>query len=115
MQLFVMVLNEEELLEEVLTLFVEIGVKATIIDSTGMGKVLVERVPIFAGFKDLLKGGKPHNKTIFSVVSERLAKAIPVELEKAFGERAKGAYLYFFVPVKKAWGVGEEGSGGKDI
>ena len=114
MQLFVMVLNREELLEEILTLFVEIGVKATIIDSTGMGKVLVERVPIFAGFKDLLQGGKPHNKTIFSVVSDRLAGVIPERLEKAFGERGKGAFLYFFLPVKRAWGIREEDSGDED-
>ncbi len=114
MQLFVMVLNREELLEEVLTLFVEIGVKATIIDSTGMGKVLVDRVPIFAGFKDLLQGGKPHNKTIFSVVSERLAGIIPKELEKAFGERGEGAFIYFFLPVKMAWGIREADTGDRE-
>ena len=69
MKLFVFVLNDEEFLEEVMEAYVEAGVTgATILDSEGMGRFLTYEIPIFAGFKDFMKGNKPYNKTILSVV-----------------------------------------------
>lgn len=110
MQLFVMVLNKEELLEDVLTLFVEIGVSgATIIDSVGMGRILAQNIPIFTGFKDLLQGNRPHNKTIFAVVSDKLAKELPEWLKRAFAKEEDKGMIYFLIPINKAWGIREEG------
>ncbi|HCJ93725.1 MAG TPA: hypothetical protein DHV69_00435, partial [Sphaerochaeta sp.] len=71
MKLLVFVLNNEELLEEVLEAYVEAGVTgATILDSEGMGRFLAYEVPLFAGFKEFMKGNKPYNKTILSVVGD---------------------------------------------
>ena len=71
MKLLVFVLNQEELLEDVLTAYVEAGIPgATILDSEGMGRFLTYEVPLFADFKDFMKGNKPYNKTIFSVIRQ---------------------------------------------
>ncbi len=71
MKLLVFVLNNEELLEEVLEAYVEAGVTgATVLDSEGMGRFLAYEVPLFAGFKEFMKGNKPYNKTILSVVRD---------------------------------------------
>ena len=70
--LMVFVLNQEEYLDEILSGFVEIGITgATIIDSMGMGRVLSHDIPIFAGLQGILAGGRPHNKTIFSILPDR--------------------------------------------
>ena len=70
--LMIFVLNSEELLEEVLSGFIEIGIGgATIIDSMGMGRVLSQEIPIFAGLQGMLSGGRPNNKTILSVLPDR--------------------------------------------
>ena len=77
--LMIFVLNREELLEEVLTGFLEIGISgATIIDSMGMGRILAYDIPIFAGLRGVLAGGRPHNKTVMSVLPNHDA------FEKAF-------------------------------
>lgn len=50
MKLLVLFLNKVEKLEEVLEGYVEVGVSgATVVDSVGMGHILSEEVPIFAG------------------------------------------------------------------
>lgn len=70
--LMLFVLNREEYLEEILTGFLEIGISgATIIDSMGMGRILAYDIPIFAGLRGVLAGGRPHNKTIMSVLPDR--------------------------------------------
>jgi nitrogen regulatory protein PII len=107
MKLLVFILNNEEYLEEVMEAYIEAGITgATILDSEGMGRFLTYEVPLFASFKDFMKGNKPYNKTIISVVrnEESIAKAkalidgIVGSLEKA------GTGIMFTVPVD--WAVG---------
>ena len=69
--LFIRILCKVEKLEEVLEGFIEVGITgATVIDSVGMGHIISEEVPIFAGLRFMFAGAKPHNKTIFSVITE---------------------------------------------
>ena len=71
MKLLVFVLNKEELLDDVLAAYVEAGLSgATVLDSEGMGRYLSYEVPLFADFKEFMKGNKPYNKTILSVVKD---------------------------------------------
>lgn len=117
MKLLVFVLNKEELLDDVLTAYVEAGIPgATILDSEGMGRFLTYEVPLFADFKDFMKGNKPYNKTIFSVVKneqkipklERLLDEICGNLDSA------GTGILFTIPVDYARGLvkeKEEGEG----
>jgi nitrogen regulatory protein PII len=113
MKLIVFVLNKEELLEDVLEAFVEAGVTgATILDSEGMGRFLTYEVPLFADFREFMKGNKPYNKTIFSVVEkEQKIKKLQELLEKICGSLSEpGTGILFTVPVDYARGlIREEG------
>jgi nitrogen regulatory protein PII len=107
MKLFVFILNNEEYLEEVMEAYVEAGIGgATILDSEGMGRFLTYEVPLFASFKDFMKGNKPYNKTIISVVrnEEAIAKAKAL-IEGIVGSLEQaGTGIMFTVPVD--WAVG---------
>jgi nitrogen regulatory protein PII len=112
MKLVVFVLNKEELLEQVLEAYVEAGVDgATILDSEGMGRFLTYEVPLFADFKEFMKGNKPYNKTILSVVRDE--SVIP-RLERLIdsvcgGLSEPGTGIFFTLPVDYAAGlVGQE-------
>lgn len=109
----VFVLNKEELLDEVLAAYVEAGIGgATILDSEGMGRFLTYEVPLFADFKQFMKGNKPYNKTIFSVVqNEALIPRLEKLLDKVCGGLdAPGTGIFFTIPVDYVRGlVGAEG------
>jgi nitrogen regulatory protein PII len=109
MQLLVVILNKEEYLEDVLSLFVELGISgATILDSVGMGRILSHDIPIFAGFRDLIVGNRPYNKTIFSVVEDEVVEQTAKGLRSICGDFAEpGSGLIFSVPVNKVWGMRE--------
>jgi nitrogen regulatory protein PII len=71
MQLLVSVINQEEKLDEILSGFLELGITgATVIQSEGMGHVLSQDIPIFAGLQTLLDRSRPQNVTLFSVIEE---------------------------------------------
>ena len=87
MKLLILILNKAEKLEEVLEGFIEVGITgATVIDSVGMGHILSEEVPIFAGLRFMFAGAKPHNKTIFSVITEDKEKPAIDVLKKILGD-----------------------------
>ena len=101
MKLIVIILNEVELLEDLLSAFLEIGISgATIIDSTGMGRILTSQVPIFAGLRDAFAGCCPENKTILTVVSEDQVQDAEIVLEEVCGSfKEKGSGIYFCLPI----------------
>lgn len=108
MKLLVFVLNQEELLEDVLTAYVEAGIPgATILDSEGMGRFLTYEVPLFADFKDFMKGNKPYNKTIFSVIRQekKIAKLERLLDEICGGLDNPGTGILFTLPVDYARGL----------
>jgi nitrogen regulatory protein P-II 1 len=70
-ELVVCVLNEPDALHDVLTALLEAGAgSGTVIESQGMGRILSQDVPVFAGFRHLFEGSKPFNHTIFAVVDD---------------------------------------------
>ncbi len=87
MKLFVFVLNNEEFLEEVIQAYIEGGVTgATILDSEGMGRFLTYNIPLFAGFKEFMKGNRPYNKTILSVVkNQEIIDSVKTLVESIIG------------------------------
>ena len=111
MKLLVFVLNREELLEEVLEAFVESGVPgATILDTEGMGRILTFDVPLFAGFKEFMKGNKPYNKTIFSVIHKKeIVEKLIMLIERICGSLDDpGTGILFTVPVDYVKGIRKE-------
>lgn len=108
MKIVVFVLNKEHLMEKVLQAYMEAGVNgATVLDSEGMGHFLSYAVPLFADFKAFMKGNKPYNKTIFSVIEDE--SVIP-ELEKLLDEVCggldePGTGIFFTMPVDYVRGL----------
>jgi hypothetical protein len=110
-KLIVFILNNEDLLEQALEAYAEAGVQgATILDSEGMGRFLSFEVPLFAEFRRFMKGNKPYNKTIISVVRDH--EVIP-RLQNLLdqvcgGFNNPGTGVFFTVPVDFAVGLVEE-------
>jgi len=101
-ELVICVLNEPDYLHAVLTAMVEAGVPtSTVIESQGMGRILSQEVPIFAGFRNLFEGSKPFNHTIFAVVDNnkmtREVTALIQEVLSEVEESSKG--VIFSLPV----------------
>ena len=108
MRLAVFVLNKEELLERVLEAYVEAGITgATILDSEGMGHFLTYEVPLFADFKEFMKGNKPYNKTILSVVEhdDAIPQLYRLLDEVCGGLATPGTGIFFTLPVDFAAGL----------
>lgn len=111
MKLVVFILNKEELLDDVLSAYVEAGIPgATVLDSEGMGRYLTYQVPLFADFKNFMKGNKPYNKTILSVVSdETLIPELKHLLDDITGGlTSPGTGIFFTLPVDYAVGLVEQ-------
>ena len=92
MWLMVYILHEDRYLTEVLEELLEIGVTgASILDSVGMLHFLSQEIPIFAGFRSLLKGTKPYNKIILSVIQDKKTlKHALTTIDRTVGGLSKG-------------------------
>lgn len=110
MKLLVLILNKVEKLEEVLEGFLEVGVTgATIIDSIGMGHVISEEVPIFAGLRFMFAGAKPHNKMIVSVITDNKEDPVIKVLKKILGDLGQpGTGIVFTMPLDRVEGLKPE-------
>jgi nitrogen regulatory protein P-II 1 len=107
MKLLVFILNKEEHLEEILEAFLELNIKgATILDSVGMGSILAQDIPIFAGFKNLMQGSRPANKTILTLIPENLVQPAVKAIEQVVGSLEEpGSGLVFVLDVEQIFGI----------
>lgn len=110
MKLLVAVINDPEKLDEILSGFLEIGVRgATVINSEGMGRVLSHDIPIFAGLQTLISGSRPQNRMIFSVIDDELVDTALELLQDVCGNLASPATgIAFVLPVERVVGLAPE-------
>ncbi|MFH2097907.1 MAG: hypothetical protein ABIJ95_00220 [Pseudomonadota bacterium] len=103
MYLLICVINHEELLDTVITTWLDMGISGgTIIETTDILEYLSDHVPIFAGFRSLTTGGISHNKTLITAIPDRktLNQALAF-LRSAFEQTGKPHQgVYFVVPVE---------------
>lgn len=106
MKLVVIFLNKLELLEDLLTAFIEVGVSgATVVNSVGMGHIVTENIPIFAGLRQAFAGTSPSNRTIFSVVEDEQVDDIAGVLADVCGDFDEpGAGLMVALDVDQVFG-----------
>jgi len=72
MYLLMVVINNEDLLDDLITGWLDIGITgATVLESTDFVQLISTHIPIFAGFRTLTGGGMHHNKTIFAAVEKK--------------------------------------------
>lgn len=103
MWLLVYILHEDRYLTEVLEELLEIGVTgASILDSVGMLHFLSQEIPIFAGFRSILKGSKPYNKILLSVIQDKeLLEEALATIDRTVGGIAEGNRgILFTVPLE---------------
>jgi nitrogen regulatory protein P-II 1 len=107
MHLLVAVVNQPEKLDEILSGFVELGVRgATVINSEGMGRVLSHDIPIFAGLQTLIDRSRPHNRTIFTVLSDELVEEVIVLFQDICGDLEDPATgILFTLPLDRVVGL----------
>ncbi len=111
MELLVCVVNREEKLEEILSGFLELGVTgATVIHSEGMGRVLSQEVPVFAGLQTLMSRSRPQNTTILSVIEspEVMNSAIKMVQDVCGDFGAPSTGIIFAVPLSRVVGLAPE-------
>lgn len=106
MKALVIVLNETEYLDDILSLLVEYDVRgATILDSQGMASTIVNNdirdIPLFGSLKNLLKDQHPYNKTVFTVIrdQEKLYKVVDAIKDLISNGKDPAAGFMFTIPV----------------
>ncbi len=110
MQLLVAVINQEERLEEVLAGFLEIGVTgATVVNSEGMGRLLANEVPIFAGLQALASRTRPRNQMVFSIMEDAKVERALEMLQEIVGDfDVPATGIVFTLPVGRVLGLKHE-------
>lgn len=106
-----LVLNKVDKLDDILDILYHLNLGATVIDSEGMGKVLLDHdveVPVFSGIKKLIEGHKPYNKTIVSVIrDEKILRTAVDKIKEELNYIEKpGIGFLFVVPVMECHGFG---------
>ncbi|MFP4158157.1 MAG: hypothetical protein ACLFQ9_03670 [Desulfobacterales bacterium] len=104
MYLLCAIIENEDLLDEIITGWLDIGLTgATVIETTGALQLISQHVPIFAGLRSLTSGGSRHNKTVFAVVEskELLDMAVNFLEDLCREKHSVRQGIYFVVPVEK--------------
>jgi nitrogen regulatory protein P-II 1 len=85
-KLLIIILNKDELLDDLIQGLLEVDIRgATILDSVGMGHILAQEIPIFAGLKGLMSGNRPHNKTILTAIRDDQESKVVAMFEQVIG------------------------------
>ncbi len=111
MYLLIAVINNEDVLGELITGWLDIGITDSIIvETTDSIQMISHHIPIFAGFRSLTSGGMRHNKTILTVLKDQkildLAVSFLEKLCRDTGKSNQGTYLV--VPVQNVGRLGVE-------
>lgn len=111
MYLLTSVINNEELIDELITGWLDIGITgSTVIESIDSLQLISHHVPIFAGFRVLTGGGMSRSKTLFTIIENKtiLNTAVNylIKLCKETGEAHQG--IYFVTELSDFGRLGED-------
>jgi len=97
-------------LEDILEAFLELGITgATVLDARGMGQILSQDVPIFAGLRNLFPGGQGEHSFVMSVAEESKAEAFLDRMPQICGcLQERGTGIAFTLPVTRVEGLAKE-------
>ncbi|MCD6185576.1 MAG: hypothetical protein J7K84_07295 [Deltaproteobacteria bacterium] len=111
MYLLIVVINNEEILDDLLTGWLDMGITgATIVESTDSLQLISHHIPIFAGFRTLTSGGTLHNKTLFTAIENMkiLDKAVDY-LETLCSDTGMSSQgIYFVLPLVRFKRLGHD-------
>jgi hypothetical protein len=104
------VIENEDLLDELITGWLDLGISgATVIETTGALQLISQHIPIFAGLRSLTSGGGRHNKTIFTAIKNKALLDTAVSfIEKLCRDTGKpNQGVYFVVPLSQFGRLGD--------
>ncbi len=110
MQLLIVIIDNEDILGELLTGWLDIGVTgATLLDSTDSLQLLSHHVPLFAGFRGLSAGHGQHSKTLLSAIESPAALEQAVAFLQTLCAREESASggIYMVVPLSDCGRLGD--------
>lgn len=101
MQAVFIVINEPDMLQDVLTGLLEEGItRATIVESHGMGRAVMDRLSIFAGFRDLWKGNLGYNFTLFVAIEDKMVEPLIETIQDILStNKSKSKGVLFTIPI----------------
>lgn len=111
MKLLIFVLNHHEKLDALLSELENSGIGgATIVDSTGMAKVLhsgdEEEIPLFGTLRTLLNPSREKSCTILMVIRDEQRQTAIDAIERVVGDlHEKNAGIVFSVPIDYVKGL----------
>lgn len=108
MELVIIVLNKTDLLDELLTEFMNNNLSgATVLDSSGMGHLISNQFPMFSMFAELDDEKENNSKTILKVVRSIEERERTEELvEKIIGDfKDPDTAIMISIPVSSAKGI----------
>ncbi|NOY69594.1 MAG: hypothetical protein GXP53_08920 [Deltaproteobacteria bacterium] len=111
MHLLFVVIDDEDLLDDLITAWIDLGVSgATVIETTGALQLVTQHVPIFAGLRSLTSGGARHSKTIFAVIEDNLLLDRAIALLESICSRTSGTPqgIYCVTPVLRFGHLGAD-------
>lgn len=105
-RLMVIILDQPQLIDDILTGFLDLGVPgATIIESRGMGEIIRRDMPIFAGLAALF----PENtgsRVLLSVLPKSLIDPVLKLVEEVVGDmEGRQSAVCFTLPVEDFRGI----------
>lgn len=105
-KLFVIVLDEPQLVDELLTGFLDLGVRgATVVESRGMGQIVRESMPVFAGLASLFPESTG-SRMVLSVMPVSLVDTVFELVEEVVGALEKpNSAVCFTLPVEQFRGI----------
>lgn len=115
MYALVIILNEVDYLDDILSGFVENKISgATILDSQGMGSAIAHGsnsdMPLFSTLRMLIGDSQPYSKTIFTVLENEMLvnKAVDVVQEVVADISNPSVGFMFTVPIAKVYPMKED-------
>lgn len=111
MYLLIVVINDENILEDLITGWLDIGITgATVMESTDLLQLISHHIPIFAGFRSFAGTGIRHNKTLLIGIEKKQILDNAIEfLESICRKSYKPSQgVYFVVPLLKFGRLGPE-------
>ena len=105
-KLLLIILDHAELVDEILTGFLDIGVPgATVVESRGMGSIIRQEMPMFAGLASLFPE-HTGSRIVLSVMPQELVDAVLEMVEEVVGQLDKpNSAVCVTVPVDQFKGV----------
>jgi nitrogen regulatory protein P-II 1 len=109
--LLIVVINDEDILEDLITGWLDIGITgATVMESTDLLQLISHHIPIFAGFRSFAGTGIRHNKTLLICIEKKQILDNAIEfLESVCKKNNKPSLgVYFVAPLLKFGRLGIE-------